>query len=142
MEKLINIGPQISRYSLVFILLAFGLFKFTATEAEGIKPYIDHSPFFSWMYRFFAIRAISNLIGVVEILAAIGIGLRFASPAASFYGSLLGSAIFFVTLTFLFSTPGLIAKAEWLWLPDGFIIKDLLLLGFCLWSAGEAYMNM
>jgi uncharacterized membrane protein YkgB len=139
MSKLSFIGILVSRYGLVYLLLAFGLFKFTATEAAGIKPLVDHSPLFSWLNSFFTIRTISALIGILEIVAAIGIGLRFVSPRLAWYGSLLGVVIFLVTLSFLFTTPGMITKTEWLWLPDGFIVKDILLLGFCLWSAGEAY---
>ena len=142
MKNLSQIGENVSRYGLVFILLAFGVFKFTATEAGAIKPLVDHSPFLNWMNKLFTIRTISEIIGVIEIGAAIGIGLRFISPLIALCGSLLGAIIFSVTITFLFTTPGMIAKTEWIWLPDGFIIKDLLLLGFCLWSAGEAYQNV
>jgi reactive chlorine resistance protein C len=139
MEKLNLIGENISRYGIVAILLMFGIYKFTATEAEAIKPMIDNSFLFNWMNHFFDIRTISKIIGIVEIIAALGIGARFYDSKMAFYGSILGSIIFFITLTFLFTTPGMIAKSEWLWLPDGFIIKDLVLLGFCLWSSGEAY---
>jgi reactive chlorine resistance protein C len=142
MEKFTSLGENISRFGLVAILLMFGLYKFTATEAEAIKPMIDNSFLFNWMNSLFDIRVISKIIGVVEIIAAIGIGSRFYNPHIAFYGSILGSCIFFITLTFLFTTPGLIAKSEWLWLPDGFIIKDLVLLGFCLWSTGEAYTKI
>ncbi len=142
MEKFTTLGIIISRYGIVYILLAFGVFKFTATEAQSIKPFIDNSFFFNWMYHFFDIRSISRIVGVLEIIAAIGIALRAYSPLAAFYGSVLGSIIFFVTLSFLFTTPGMIAKSEWMWLPDGFIIKDLALLGFCVWSAGESFATI
>lgn len=93
MEKLITIGENISRYGIVFILLVFGIFKFTATEAEDIKPLIDNSLFFNWMIAILSIRVISGIIGVLEIIAAIAIGLRFFSPQIAFYGSLLGSTL-------------------------------------------------
>ena len=139
MYKLKMIGENISRYGIVFMLLLFGIFKFTNTEAQAIKPLVDSSPLLGWMNTFFNTTIISGIIGVAEITAAIGIGLRFVSKRIALYGSLAGSIIFFITLTFIFSTPGMISKVEWLWLPDGFLIKDLALLGFCLWSAGEAY---
>ncbi len=135
------IGELITRYGVVGILLAFGIFKFTLTEAQAIKPLIDNSPLFNWMNHLFTIRTISSIIGVIEIVAAIAIGARFLSPDIAFYGSLLGCIIFLSTLSFLFTTPGMFVKTEWLWLPDEFIIKDLVLLGFCLWSAGEAYSS-
>ncbi len=139
MNKLKLTGEIISRYGIVFMLLLFGIFKFTTTEAQAIKPLIDNSPFFRWMNHLFATGTISRIIGITEITAAIGIGLRPLSPRIALYGSLAGSVIFFMTLTFIFSTPGMISKVEWLWLPDAFLIKDLALLGFCVWSAGEAY---
>lgn len=142
MTRLSNIGQLTGRYSVVLILLGFGIFKFTQTEAEAIKPLVEHSPLLHWMNLIFSTRTISNIIGAIEIAAALSIGLRFFSARMAFYGSVLGSLIFFVTLTFLFSTPGMFTKIEWMWLPDGFIIKDLVLLAFCLWSAGEAYLNL
>lgn len=135
------IGELIARYGVVGILLAFGTFKFTNTEAQAIKPFIDNSPLFSWMNHLFDIRTISAIIGIIEIIAAIGIGARLISLDIAFYGSLLGCIIFLSTLSFLFTTPGMFVKTEWLWLPDGFIIKDLVLFGFCLWSVGEAYSS-
>jgi uncharacterized membrane protein YkgB len=38
MEKFTSLGENISRFGLVAILLMFGVYKFTATEAEAIKP--------------------------------------------------------------------------------------------------------
>lgn len=133
-------GEFTGRYGLVLILLAFGIFKFTTTEALAIRPLVDNSPLFNWMNHFFSVRTISSIIGILEILAAIGIGLRFLSPEITFYASILGSVIFLSTLTFLFTTPGMFTKTEWMWLPDEFIIKDLVFLGFCLWSTGESYL--
>lgn len=142
MKKLGAIGENIGRYGIVYMLLTFGIFKFTYTEAEAIKPLIDHSPILNWMTNVFSSRTVSMMIGIVEIIAAIGIALKFLSPRIAFYGSVLGSIIFFITLTFLFTTPGMITKVEWLWLPEGFLIKDVALLGFCVWSAGEAYASI
>ena len=57
-------------------------------------------------------------------------------------GSAMGIGMFLTTLSFLFSTPG--------WEPTlggfpalsalvgGFLIKDCVLLGACVWSLGEA----
>lgn len=136
-----TIGEFTARYGVVSILLAFGIFKFTYTEAQAIKPLIDDSPLFSWMNHFFSMRVISSIIGVIEIVAALGIAGRFLSPDLAFYGSLLGCMVFFSTLSFLFTSSGMWVKTEWLWLPNDFIIKDLVLLGFCLWSTGEAYSS-
>lgn len=41
--------------------------KFTAYEAEGIRPPVENSPLMGWMYRDLSLQAVSNLLGVVEI---------------------------------------------------------------------------
>jgi len=142
MQKLTTIGLNISRYGLVYILLAIGTFKFTHTEAMSIKPFIDNSFFFSWMYHFFDIRTIADIIGATEIVAAILIAARPISRTAAFYGSMIGIAMFIVMLSFLFTTPGAFTHAEGFIVPDGFLVKDLMLLGFSVWSTGEAYTAM
>lgn len=129
------------RYGLVFILLLFGLCKFTATEAEAIKPLVDNSPLLAWMNHLFPVRTTAGILGTIEIITALLIGLRFVSSKMSFYGSIMGILIFSITLSFIFTTPGYMTKVEWIWMPDGFVFKDLLLLGFCFYSAAESHHN-
>jgi uncharacterized membrane protein YkgB len=43
-------GTNVSRYGLVIVLLWFGGMKFTAYEAEGIRPMVANSPLMSWAY--------------------------------------------------------------------------------------------
>lgn len=57
------------------------------------------------------------------------------APRASAVGSLIAVGTFLVTLSFLVTTPGVLA-------PDnpigGFLMKDVLLLGAALFTAAEA----
>jgi len=49
--------------------------------------------------------------------------------------------MFLTTLSFLATTPGMFTVVEGLPVPSGmgaFVIKDLVLLGAALWTAGEA----
>ncbi len=129
------------RYSLVLILLWFGVFKFTPTEASGIQPLFAHSPLFAWLYDVFSVRTVSNLVGPAEILIALLMALRPVAPRLSFVGSLGAVLVFAVTVSFLFTTPGAFALVDGLWVPGGtggFIIKDLTLLGAALYTAAEA----
>ena len=57
------------RGGLVALLAMWGAFKFTALEAEAIRPLVEHSPFLSWLYPVLGIRGASDLIGVVELAA-------------------------------------------------------------------------
>ena len=123
------------RGGLIALLTMWGAFKFTAFEAQAIRPLVEHSPFLSWLYPVLGIRGTSGLIGVVELTAALLIALRRWAPRLSAVGSLIAVGTFLVTLSFLVTTPGALA-------PDspfgGFLMKDLILLGASLYTAGEA----
>jgi uncharacterized membrane protein YkgB len=136
-----GIGIALLRYALVLILLYFGAFKFTPTEARAIQPLLEHSPLMSWLYRVFEVDTVSRLIGLTELTIA---GLILARPWSrrlSGLGSLAAVAMFLITLSFLLTTPGM-----WQWV-DGFpapssagafLLKDVFLLGAALCTAGEA----
>jgi uncharacterized membrane protein YkgB len=130
-----SVGEGMLRYGLVFLLLLFGGMKFARFEAEGIQPLVSNSPLLSWMYRVFSLGAASALIGVAEISFALAIAARRFSPRLSALGSLGASATFLITLSFLVSTPGILAPGN---PAGGFILKDIVLLGAALYTAGES----
>lgn len=135
------IGTGILRYALVLILVYFGAFKFTPTEAQAIQPLVGHSPIMSWLYSILDVNGVSRLIGVTELTIAGLILSRRWSPRLSTVGSLAAAGLFLITLSFLITTPGM-----WQWV-DGFpapsaggafLLKDVFLLGAALTTAGEA----
>ena len=135
---LTSLGTYISRYSLVLILFWIGIQKFTLAEAEGIRVFITHSPFVSWMYSFLSVRAASSLIGTVEVSLAVLIALRPVSPRISFLASVGAILTFLTTVSFLFTTPGVIDHSHAVPLLGdlgGFLIKDMALLGCAVWTA-------
>ncbi len=141
-----NLGTGILRYGLVGVLLFFGAFKFTAAEAEAIKPLVSNSPLMSWMYSVLSVQAVSNVIGTTEIIFAFFIALRAFAPKLSAIGSIGAIGMTLTTLSFLFSTPGSWGSVEGFPLPvpaalGGFLIKDLFLLGGAVLTAGEALLN-
>lgn len=141
------LGTGILRYGLVGILLFFGAFKFTAVEAEAIKPLVSNSPLMSWMYSVLSVQAVSNVIGTTEIVFALLMAMRALSAKLSAIGSLGVVGMTLTTLSFLFSTPGAWAFVEGFPLPvpaavGGFLIKDLFLLGGAVIAAGEALSNV
>ena len=128
-------GRGVLRYGLVALLLLWGGSKFFGFEAEGIRPLVEPSPLLGWLYPLLGVRGTSGLIGVVEVSAAILIGLRRWRPDLSAVGSLLAAGTFVVTLSFLVSTPGVLAPTN----PfGGFLMKDVMFLGAALYTAAEA----
>ena len=141
-DRLQRIGVHVTRYGLVLVLLWIGGMKFTVYEAEGIKPLVANSPFMGWVYSFMSVTAFSALLGVVEIAVACLICLRSVWPVASAVGSGLAAGMFLTTFSFLFTTPGwepsLGGFPALSAMPGQFILKDIVLLGVALWTAGEA----
>src|ERR671931_640905 len=137
-------GRALERYGLVVVVAWIGLMKFTAYEAEGIRPFVANSPLMSWVYGLMSVRGFSAVLGVVEVVIALLIAARPFSPRVSALGSALAVGMFLTTLSFLVTTPGV-------WEPSagGFpalsafpgqaLIKDLALLGISLWTLGEAW---
>jgi reactive chlorine resistance protein C len=133
--RLESVSTHILRYGLVALLLLWGGTKFGATEAEAIRPLIEHHPFMSWMYPAFGVRGASGVIGVVEVGAALLMATRRFAPMPSAIGSAIAGFTFLVTLSFLITTPGLLSPEN---LMGGFLLKDIVLLGGALYTATEA----
>lgn len=140
-DRINAVGLFLLRYGLVLVLGWIGAMKFTAYEAEGIKPLVDTSPLMSWMYKFLSVQATSNVIGVAEITAAVLIAIRPISARLSAIGSVLAVLTFLATLTFLFSLPGWeksLGGFPALSGSGGFLLKDVVMLGAALWTLSDS----
>lgn len=134
-EKL-NLPFIISSFGIVVILLWVGSFKFYEVEAVGVAPLVTNSPLVSWDYAIFGIRTGASLIGITEIIAAILIIIGSFRPKAGIIGSIMAVVIFFVTSTFVITTPGSVHLVEGVpRLSDmgSFLFKDITLLGASLY---------
>jgi uncharacterized membrane protein YkgB len=139
-QSLTQVGQLISRYGLVVVLAWIGFGKYVKMESRVL---IEHSPLMSWIYDVFSVTTVARLLGTMEIVAAILIALRPVSPRASAAGSALAVVLFMGTLSFLFTTPGVIAThAAGLpvlsGMPGQFLLKDLVLIGVAVWTLGES----
>jgi uncharacterized membrane protein YkgB len=136
------LGGHALRYGLVLILLWIGGMKFTAVEAQAIRPFVANSPLFAWTYPAFGVQGLSNLLGVTEILVGLLIAVRPWLPRVSAVGSLLAVGMFLSTLSFLVTTPGAwadeIGGFPAIGVLGQFLIKDVALLATAVWSFGEA----
>jgi uncharacterized membrane protein YkgB len=130
-----KVGFIISSFGIALILLWIGIFKFTPTESNGIVGLVKNSPLLSWMYQLFSITTTSKIIGVTEIIAALAILAGNFSPRIGLGGSVICIVIFFVTSTFLLTTPDTVVKIDGIWAPSAtgaFLIKDVSILGVSL----------
>lgn len=125
-------GYFISLAGSVLILLWIGIYKFTAVEAEAIRPLMEQHPLLSWMYSIFTIQQVSNIIGITEILLALVLILSIKWIKLRKIASIGMIITFVLTLSFLFTTSGMWKFREGIPTTDFFILKDLLLLGFGL----------
>jgi len=139
------LGARVAQYGVAAILLAIGILKFTAAEANGIGPLVTTSPLLRWMYAVWSIEGASRVIGIVEIIAALGIALRGVSARAAIVGSALAVSTFIVTLSFFLTAPGVWDAAlgfPFLGGTGQFIVKDIVLLGASLWSLGDSLQTV
>ncbi len=137
-------GQFVMRYGLAVIFLWIGLLKFTAYEAKGIEGLVANSPLWAWAYQSMGLQSLSYLIGVIEIVIGVLIAMRAFSPKASAIGSLGAVLTFLITLSFIFTTPG-VWEAGYGFpfpspMPGQFLLKDIVLLGVSIWTAGEALL--
>jgi uncharacterized membrane protein YkgB len=139
-QTLTILGQLISRYGLVVVLAWIGFGKYVKMESRAL---IEHSPLMSWIYDVFSVTTVALGLGTMEIVAALLIALRPVWPLVSAAGSALAVLLFMGTLSFLFTTPGVIAiHAAGLpvlsALPGQFLLKDLVLIGVAVWTLGDS----
>jgi uncharacterized membrane protein YkgB len=134
------IGQLISRYGLVVVLAWIGFGKYEKMEARVL---IEHSPLMSWIYHIVGVHTVAYGLGTMEIVAALLIATRPISPRLSAVGSALAVLLFLGTLSFLSTTPGVVAahlagipvlSAQ----PGQFLLKDLVLIGVAVWTLGDS----
>ena len=132
-----------TRYGLVLVFLWIGGMKFTNYEAEGIRPFVENSPLMSWLYQIFSVGQFSAVLGVIEIVVGLLIATRPVWPRLSACSSLAASAMFVGTLSFILTTPGWEPSLGFpaLSVTGQFLLKDAVLLGASLWTAGEAWQT-
>jgi uncharacterized membrane protein YkgB len=137
-----KLGKYALYYSLALVLVYIGGMKFTAYEAQGISGLVANSPLLAWTYNLFSQQGLSNLIGLIELAIAALIAARPFNPRASALGGVLAVGLFATTLSFLFSTPGIVEASlgfpALTVMPGQFLLKDIVLLGAAVYVIGDS----
>ena len=137
-------GTVAIRFGLCLVLILVGGLKFTPGTAHEIQLYITNSPIFSWLDDLLSERQLSDVFGTFEISAGVLIATRSFAPSLSALGSLIACAIFLSTMSFMFTTPGVLDPH--LTFPEfsdlgAFLIKDVTLFGASLYTLGESLQH-
>jgi len=133
-----SFGYFISVIGVAAVLLWIGVFKFTPTEAKGIEPLVKNSFLMNWMYHYASVETVSKIIGGIEILTAVCLLLHFFSKKAALVGGISSAMTFLLTLSFLFTTPGVFSTVDGVMITDFFILKDLMALGISFMVLGKS----
>lgn len=133
-------GRLLGRYGLVVVLAWIGVGKYVKMESRVL---VEHSPLMSWLYDVFSVTFVARALGTMEIVAALLIALRPWWPRVSAAGSALAVVLFLGTVSFLVTTPGVVATHAHgvpvlSALPGQFLLKDLVLLGVAVWTLGDS----
>ncbi|WP_421319019.1 DUF417 family protein [Aeromonas veronii] len=125
-------GFLVALAGVVMTLLWIGVFKFTPTEAAAIKPLVASHPLMSWLYGPLSEQSVSNLIGVVEIVIAIGLVVGLWQPRIGYWSSMGAIVTFLATLSFLLTLTGVWKVVDGVPVTEFFLFKDLVFLGVVL----------
>ncbi|KZN56259.1 DUF417 family protein [Pseudoalteromonas luteoviolacea] len=114
-------------FPVALVLVWIGSMKFFEFEAKGIEALVNHSPFMSWMYDLMSLQTASNVIGIYDLFIAglLAIALAHQSKVLVNIAILGCGAVFIMTQTFLFTTPGALSATTLLTGTGQFIIKDI-----------------
>ena len=145
-SRVAPVGEVAVRYALVLVISWIGALKFTDYEANLIQPLVANSPFMGWVYDVVSVTTFSAVLGVVELTAAALIAIKPWAPRASVVGSLMAIGMFVATLSFMLTTPGVVAPEAGgfpvLSLVGSFLVKDVVLLAAALWTLGDAVRTL
>lgn len=127
-----TIGYYISLFGTALILIWIGIFKFTPTEAAGIKNLVENHFLTFYVYDIMSVQAVSNAIGAIEIIIALLLIFSVKFAFLRKYAAIGMIVTFLTTLSYLFTTPGIWKVVDGIPVTDFFILKDLMFLGFAL----------
>ncbi|OCH18840.1 MULTISPECIES: DUF417 family protein [unclassified Aliivibrio] len=127
-----SLGYKIGVFGVILTLLWIGIFKFTPTEAAAIEPLVINHPLIGWIYHFISVQMVSNIIGLTEIVIAIGLIVGFFNPKVGYFSGILALLTFITTLSFLATTPNTWTMVDGVLTTNFFLLKDIVFISISL----------
>lgn len=111
-----------------------GAMKFFLFEAQGVEPLLRHHWIFGWMYGYWDVQQVSNIIGLTELAFALLVLLSAIWPALLPLALAGIATTVACTTSFMFTLPGWAADAHFPILNGAgvFLLKDQFLLAATL----------
>ncbi len=139
-ERSEALGVVVLRAGLGLIFLWFGAIKFTGIGAAALMV---NSPLLSWLPASLGLAGASHFLGVFELATGVLLWAGFATPILSAIGGAMAAFTFLMTLTLMFSTPGVAEPLAGGFpalsaIPGQFLLKDVGLLAIAIFIAGES----
>ena len=131
-QKPTQFGYYLGVFGVALVLIWLGIYKFTPTEAKLIEPLVVDHPAMSWLYNVISVQAVSNIIGLTEIIVAIGLLVGLKKPTVAYYSGIAASVIFLATLSFLVTTPNTWKVSGGVLIANFFLVKDILFLAISI----------
>ncbi len=150
--RLDGLGPRLARFGSLFLYVAMAIIflwiggmKFTDYEADGISGFVLNSPLAGWWQAILGIGGTAVMLGIYEIVTGLLFAGRFLSPRLSVFGAGMSVLTFLITLSFLFTTPGVSEPLAGGFpalsaMPGQFLLKDIALLAVSIYCLGESLM--
>ncbi|KIF44626.1 membrane protein [Vibrio owensii 47666-1] len=131
-QKPTQFGYYLGVFGVALVLIWLGIYKFTPTEAKLIEPLVVNHPAMSWLYGIISVQAVSNIIGLTEIIVALGLLIGLKKPTVAYYSGIAASVIFLSTLSFLVTTPNTWKVSDGVLIANFFLVKDILFLAISI----------
>ncbi|HGS5163885.1 TPA: DUF417 family protein [Vibrio harveyi] len=131
-QKPTQFGYYLGVFGVALVLIWLGIYKFTPTEAKLIEPLVLNHPAMSWLYSIISVQAVSNIIGLTEIIVALGLIIGLKKPTVAYWSGIAASVIFLATLSFLVTTPNTWKVSDGVLIANFFLVKDILFLAISI----------
>ncbi|EOD9427054.1 DUF417 family protein [Vibrio harveyi] len=131
-QKPTQFGYYLGVFGVALVLIWLGIYKFTPTEAKLIEPLVLNHPAMSWLYSIISVQAVSNIIGLTEIIVALGLIIGLKKPTVAYWSGITASVIFLATLSFLVTTPNTWKVSDGVLIANFFLVKDILFLAISI----------
>ncbi len=130
-------------FSLAIVFIWIGAMKFTDYEAAGIAGLVMNSPIVGWWHTLLGIKGTALMLGVIEITTGLLLACRVLSPRISIFGAAMSTLTYLITLSFMFTTPGVAEPTAGGFpaisaFPGQFLLKDIVFLAVSVYCLRES----